>query len=155
MKIHLIFYTDANFELRGKYLLNKLQNIGFDKIINYRKEWLETTDFYLDNKEILNMLRGGGYWLWKPYIIIEAMKNFEYGDVVFYVDAGDDISNNIFSIIKDHMINHDYIITNWGGRRAPNKYYTKKDCFVLMECDEKKYHDVPQIEAGTLIFKKN
>jgi len=154
MKTYLIFFCDKKYEKRESYFLVELKNIGFDNIFCYRKEWLLTTNFYVENKEILDMPRGAGYWLWKPYIIIEMLKKIEEGDIVFYMDAGDSINNyNIINIIKNHMVDNDYMIagtSKWGL----NKYWTKKDCFVLMECDNEIYHNVPQIEAGTLVFKK-
>lgn len=154
MKTCSIFYTDSKFRVRETPLLNKMKDVGFDQIINYRREWLETTEFYLENKEILDMSRGNGYWLWKPYIILETMKVLDNGDIIFYMDAGDDITNNnVVNIIKNHMINNDYMI---GGlsRRPINKKFIKRDCFILMNCDEEKYHNKPQIEAGVLAFKK-
>ena len=153
MKIYLISYTSGDYRIREEYILS-LQNIGFDSVICYRREWLETTDFYLENKEILDMSRGGGYWLWKPYIIIETMKKINDGDVVFYIDAADTIRNNyILNKIKSYMINNDYMIAGSHKRRL-NKYYTKRDTFILMDCDEGKYYNARQIEAGTVIFKK-
>jgi len=154
MKIYLIFYTDIKYRLREQYFKNKAENIGFYNVINYRREWLETTDFYLENKYILDMPRGNGYWLWKPYIILETFKQINDKDVVFYVDAGDDITdNNIKNVIRDYMINNNYIISN-SLSRPSNKIYIKRDCFILMDCDKEIYHDGLQIEAGTLVFKK-
>jgi hypothetical protein len=154
MNLYSIFYTDINYKKREEYLLNQLKNIGFNIIINYNREWLEATDFYLENKDILNMPRGGGYCLWKPYIIIETMKKMMENDILFYMDAGDDIKNNNFlNVIKNYMINNDYMIAG-SSDRARNKCYTKKDCFVLMNCDNEVYHNAPMIEAGTLVFKK-
>jgi hypothetical protein len=153
MKIVAIFYTDSKYQGREDYLLGRLRGLGFDEVIAYNRAWLESTNFYLDNWEILDMPRGGGYWLWKPYIIIEAMKELDYDDVVFYMDAGDDIGDNTFVIIKDHLVNNDYMI---GGLsyRPINRKYTKKDCFVLMGADFEEYYNTPQNEAGAIAFKK-
>jgi len=32
--------------------------------------------------------RGYGYWVWKPWVILQVMKQVKPGDVVFYLDAG-------------------------------------------------------------------
>lgn len=109
----------------------------------------------MENKEILDMSVGSGYWLWKPYIILDAMKEIEDNDVVFYIDAGDEIINiDIINKLKNHMIDLDYIVTDFSGKRYSQKITTKRDCFILMNCDEEKYHNALQIEAGTLAFKK-
>lgn len=38
--------------------------------------------------EVLNGSRGGGYWIWKPYIIYDAMKKLNMNDILVYADAG-------------------------------------------------------------------
>jgi len=155
MKISTIFFTDFKFRVREEYLINKFNSYGFNNVIPYRKEWLDKTQFYQENREILDQPRGCGYWLWKPYIILETMKNLEYNDCVFYTDAGDEIIDNVYSIIYDYMLNHDYILSNFlENDRFSNKVYTKRDCFILMNCDEAKYHNIRMVEAGTIVFKK-
>ena len=32
--------------------------------------------------------RGYGYWVWKPWVILQVMKKAEPGDIVFFLDAG-------------------------------------------------------------------
>lgn len=32
--------------------------------------------------------RGGGYWLWKPYVICDALERAAEGDIIVYADAG-------------------------------------------------------------------
>ena len=34
-----------------------------------------------------------------------------------------------------------------------NGHYTKRDCFIKMNCDEEDYHKVSQLEAGFMIWK--
>lgn len=151
---HSIFYTNDRFREREEPLKTLLLELGFDKVIPYRREWLEGTDFYLENREILDVPKGDGCWLWKPHIILETMKAIKEGDIVFYTDAGDDIRNkDILSIIKNHMADNDYMVS---GRvaRPTNKRWTKNDCFILMGCNKEKYWYAPQAEAGTLVFKK-
>ncbi len=154
MKFYSLFYTDSKFRPAEANQINALVAAGFNGVFPYRREWLITTDFYKENKEILDMPRGGGYWLWKPYIILDAMSKIEDNDVLMYVDAGDEIYGNIVNSIASYINNHEYIITNFSGQRGANKVATKRDCFVLMNCDEEKYHNIPQIEAGVLVFKK-
>jgi hypothetical protein len=37
---------------------------------------------------VMNEVRGAGYWLWKPYILLKEMMQSDDGDVVVYMDAG-------------------------------------------------------------------
>jgi hypothetical protein len=34
---------------------------------------LRETEFYSANRAILDQARGAGYWLWKPYIVLQAL----------------------------------------------------------------------------------
>jgi hypothetical protein len=147
-----IFYTDANYRCREVDLEKNLYSIGFDEVIPYRREWLEKTDFYKENKSTLDMKRGGGYCLWKPYIILETLKNIGLGEVVFYTDAGDEVYQEAHNTLKRYMEDNDIFIATALGDK--NKYWTKKDCFKVMGCEDEKYLEFPQVEAGTLAFRK-
>ena len=154
MKVYAIFYTDVKYCSRKDVLLGRFRSAGFDKVVHYNREWLETTGFYLKNKAVLDLPKGGGYWLWKPYILMETMKRADNGDFVFYSDAGDAV--NVFAVLKmirQHAPKLDYLISG-GSRRPLNRHYTKRDCFVLMDCDEAKYYNVCQVEAGAIALKK-
>ncbi len=59
----------------------------FDKVIEYSPEDLDE-NFRRKNQHILKHKKGGGYWLWKPYIIRKTLEGMEEGDFLFYVDAG-------------------------------------------------------------------
>ena len=152
MKIHFITYSDINYQ-EQQIKLDKIANKFF--ILNsYNRDWLITTDFYLKNKSILDLHRGGGYWLWKPFIILETLNKMEYGDVLFYLDCGDIFTDGLYYFLNNYFDNSelDSLLT-YGGQNK-QKWYTKRDTFLLMGCDEEKYHEFPQLEAGFFIVKK-
>jgi hypothetical protein len=153
MKVVAIFYTDKNYRPREEELFRQLHHIGFDDVWCHEREWLETTTFYKENKKILDFPRGGGYWLWKPYVILETFKSIKDGDVVFYLDAGDDASEDTVRLLREHLINNDYMISGLSYRPL-NRQYIKKDCFVLMGAESEEYYNTPQNEAGAIAFKK-
>jgi hypothetical protein len=154
MKINICFYTNKKYRYIESKLIEDLTDKGFDKVFNYRSEDVKNGDFYYENKDLLELERGDGYWLWKPKIILESMDKMEYGDVIFYMDAGDSVSDEIVELSKEYFIKNDYYFTNWNNRRRPQIQHTKRDCFILMNCDEEKYHNTKQIEAGFIAFKK-
>ena len=153
MDVYVCFYTNEKFRSREPVLINQLFNLGFSKILPYRSEDVKTGNFYYENKELLDCQTGDGYWLWKPKIILDSFEKMNYGDILVYTDSGDEITVNE-NIVKNYSINNDHYFTNWGGLRWPQKICTKRDCFILMDCDSEKYHNTPQMEAGFLIFKK-
>lgn len=44
--------------------------------------------FYWLNSEILKNKRGCGFWIWKPWIIADAMRSLKDGEILIYSDAG-------------------------------------------------------------------
>ena len=123
-----------------------------DQFIRYTREWLETTDFYPKNRYILDNPRGNGFFIWKPFIILQTMESLNEGDIVMYSDAAVEILNDLsplFSIAeeKDHVV---FEIA--GGHN--NKTWTKRDCFVLLNCDEEKYWNDLQLTATFSLWKK-
>jgi len=150
MKTHFITYSDELYKCNQNGL-NELGKTQFDVVHSYNRDWLITTDFYLENKDILDEKRGGGYWLWKPYIILETLNKMNEGDILLYMDSGDIFSGNISSYLKTYFQNENSLLTLGG---YPQKLWTKRDCFILMGCDEPRFHNHIQLEAGILSFKK-
>jgi hypothetical protein len=153
MQIYLSFYTNEKFRSRETFLIDYYSQKGFTNILPSRSEDIKTGIFYDENKEILDCEIGDGYWLWKPKIILDAFEKMEYGDVLVYTDSGDLLQMDVQEIIN-FSINKDYYFTNWNGIRWAQKICTKRDCFILMDCDSSIYHETSQMEAGFLILKK-
>jgi hypothetical protein len=130
-----------------------------DQFFRYTQKWLKTTEFYIKNKYILDMPRGNGLWLWKPFIILETFKMLEDGDIVLYSDAGLKIIDNLnllFDITKSNKNDGKVIFrVPWVGAKHIAKNWTKKDAFVLMNCDNEKYWNAPQTNGAVSLWVKN
>ena len=69
MAIHFITYGNDSYAKSKERLVNEANNIGwFETSRSYGPEDLDE-EFVKKFKYILDYKRGGGYWLWKPYII--------------------------------------------------------------------------------------
>jgi hypothetical protein len=80
--------------------------------------------FKAKNRAILSQPRGGGYWLWKPYIIYTAMnQDCKEGDILIYSDAGVEIVNNI-NWITDRMKGQDVFLF---GNMYQHEHWCKAD----------------------------
>lgn len=64
---------------------------------NYIKKKKQYIDIY--DKTFEN--RGFGYWVWKPYIILKAMENLEYGDYLIWCDSGNTINPKGYKRMKE------------------------------------------------------
>ncbi len=129
---------------------------GVNESDGWNLERIRGTRFYQDNLKTLQQPRGGGYWLWKPYIILQTLKSMSRGDYVIYHDVGkpehDKTRKNRFFMDISPVLE---FTRNNGGIcpgpyipvNGPNKAWIKRDCFLLMGCDSVEYWRHCQIQA--------
>jgi hypothetical protein len=121
---------------------------GIDRIFNYSPNDLDY-NFYQRNKDILDLKRGAGYWLWKPYIILDSMKRLPRGSIIAYMDSDCYITKDISPLVSLAMT-HDRVL--WKNSHT-NKPYTKRDTYIVLEKDYQEAYDATQLEAGFLLLK--
>jgi hypothetical protein len=86
MSIILVTYADNKFAESQKVLVEECKKLNiFDKYFSYD---FDSLPLFLKTSPILSYSKGGGYWLWKPYIAIKAWDNAEIGDVLVVMDSG-------------------------------------------------------------------
>jgi hypothetical protein len=152
-KVKLLTYADHNYYNVQVALEKKAKESGvFDEVISKTKLQLLQTNFYKAFKHILDQPRGAGYWLWKAYYIYLTLGQCQKDDILVYMDCGDSLEET--DTMRDFLINRmkdtDILLTDGA---YPNKDWTKRDCFVLTECDEEKYWNGLQVEAGIIVVK--
>ena len=149
MNWHLVTYADENFREKQQFL----HQTHKERFIHhpYNREWIVSTDFYKENQNILDDSKGAGWWIWKPYVILDTMKNSNEGDFVVYCDCGDMFSPGLQSYVESTVSDEDICLLLLGNDK--NKKYTKRDCFIEMNCDEDDYHNSTQLEAGFMVWK--
>lgn len=153
MKIYLVNYATPNFYRSQKKLNRSALKFGVDIYVSFTHKKLKQTHFYQKNKKVLDQFRGGGYWLWKPYIILDTLNYASDGDLVVYCDSGTEIFKPIKPLVE--------ICTAQSGpmlfqvHEHTNKKWTKRDCFILMDADNRYYYDAKQVCGSPQIYMKN
>ena len=106
--------------------------------------------FLKEHKKILSIKRGNGLWLWKPYFIKKTLEKLNYGDIIFYADAGLYFTDKIEKILNK-VSNFDIICFD-----IPliEEQFTKKKVLKNMDCLSDKYTKSNQIIATYFIIKK-
>lgn len=133
MKKYFLVYNDGTHNHFLVHLLNSVRTHNKDfEIIVFHKEEIDS-EFRNKNSRILNERRGGGYWLWKPYIINETLKRINNGDLLFYLDSKYFFMENFTELYAKHMEKKDILL--W--KNKPNEPIWKMRNWCKMSVLEK------------------
>jgi hypothetical protein len=144
--IHLVCYANERFRFAQQRLVKSAGRNGVDVVHAFGPADIRGTDFYARHKHILDQPRGGGYWLWKPYFIRKVLNEVAPGDFVLYVDSGAEIISPVNPLIDVCRAAGNVLIFRYHGHA--NRYWTKRDCYVLMGCDTESCYDTEHATAG-------
>lgn len=88
-KIHFITYGNSVFENSKQRLLTEAKEFGeFDFIRGFGPDDIKHERHSDEFNKILDMSRGGGYWLWRHDIINDTLETMDDNDFLIYLDAG-------------------------------------------------------------------
>jgi hypothetical protein len=156
---------NALWEARQRHLNDSALRHGFDGVTPWTRERLVATRFYAENRDLLDRERGAGYWAWKPYVILRALSEAGPGDHVVYWDVGqgrdgdqrvgNQFRQSVVPLIRwCDDVGHGILPGTRIAHQGPNRRWTKRDCFVLMGCDEPQYWNAPQVQASFSIWRR-
>lgn len=141
----------------------------FDDILTFSQKNLDSNFLKKWGRYLIPYSRGFGYWCWKPYIILNALKNMDDGDILLYSDVGCYFNPKG----RDRLLEYFEITENTptgilgvrsqeeGYNNMPETLYyeyewTKGDILEYFQVyDDKLYTHTPQFESGIIFFKKN
>ena len=154
MKFYFCSYANNKYSKPQRALVNLAKNTKiFEKTFEYDRDWLERTDFYKKNSDILNPdSKGDGWCLWKPYVILKTLEKIPDGDILLYMDSTDTFFPSLKGFLEDHFTKSDILLCQMG--LSPNKDYSRRDTFYYMGCDTEKYWNSIQLEAGIIGIRK-
>jgi hypothetical protein len=132
----LITYGTSEFQNSILRLQKEAKALNiFDRIILFRPKDLSP---YIQSSPLMAFARGGGYWIWKPYIIWKTLNDYPNA-IVVYVDGGCSLHtssewNEYFEQMKEYNTivfhyrnDYDY---KWDQSYTSNsteiQYWTKK-----------------------------
>ena len=122
MKHILITYGNENYYNSLKRIEKEAWDTQhFDEVRIVTDKDLPST---VTSNVLFSQKRGGGYWLWKPYIIMEALKTLDDEDILCYVDCGCKLYNDKeWDKWFEYLATNDAIFFQTGGL---NKNWTRK-----------------------------
>lgn len=160
-KIHLCAFADTHIQHSPARLLEQAQNFNlFNNIFIYNEHHLSTS-FIKDFKSYLYPgSRGYGYWVWKPYLIMESLKKIQEGDILLYTDIGCHLNSNGLSHFlkywKEVKNNRSgFLVTKLNQEERQEKTWTKGDLFDYFKVrNNPQITDTPQYQTGIIFIRK-
>ena len=149
--VWLASYATSKFYLSAFRLCRSARGRGVDHFRLWTPRDLPA-DFRRGRESVLRQKKGAGYWLWKPFIVLETMREAEEGDMVIYCDAGVEIVGDLSPLLEIASRNGIVLFSN---RPHLQKEWTKRDAFVLLDADAPRYWDAGQLMGGFMILQNN
>ena len=91
--IYFFSYGDDKYKNSKDRIRNEARSFIFDKVDIYGREDIPF-EFIEKTKPYIDMPRGGGYWLRKPFFLKKTFDMMNDGDICVYADAGCTINPN-------------------------------------------------------------
>jgi len=153
MRTILVNLSNWLYEDSRNRLNASARKFGITEIVSYDFEDLKGSSFYNENRNILDRPVGLGYWLWKPFIILEGLKTLEEGDILIYSDSGIEIIDDLAPLIGICREREPVLLFANGNLK--NYQWTKRDCFLLLDCDKEEFWKAPHVDASFCLFRKS
>jgi len=149
--VHVTFGT-FEFTQSLDLLARSARDFGVCDIRIYRPDSPTVKRAIAENPTIMRQRRGAGYWLWKPYIILDVLEQVPDGTIVLYSDAGASYISNpapLLSLAQTRdIVLFDNRLPSWTQRM-----WTKRDCFVLRDADSPAHWDRRQLDAAFQLYR--
>lgn len=150
--ITLVNFANENFKTQQKWNSITAKLLGkVDEVIEFSLENIEEK-FLKENKNLLQFSKGFGNYFWKPYIIKKALANIKKGDYLLYTDSGTIFLKSIKPLVKYMELKEKNIMCF--SIPLIEKQWTKRDAFLLMDCDQKRFTETRQIVGTYILMKK-
>merc|ERR1712048_345013 len=94
-----------------------------------------------------------GYYVWKPFIILETLKNPEVpnGTIVLWTDAGVHFIAPLRPLVQRYLAHSDVSATETSMMEAD---VTKRDAFILLDADYGSIIQTNQVATGVILARK-
>ena len=132
--------------------LTGLRAGGVDRIMPFEFSHLDE-DFRATNAYLLSAKRGAGAWVWKPQIILQAMRQADEGDIIVYSDSATEFVGPLKGMIETCSALEHGVLGMLVGPEFRERAWTKRDLFVHLDCDQDRYWGTPQLRSGLMAIR--
>lgn len=150
-RLIFINYANAQYKQQQKFALWAAKKYGrFTEVKAYGPDSIDE-DFRNAHSELLNIKRGNGLWIWKPYIILDALESCREGDYVFYLDSGACFFSSVKPLIES-MGESDIWVSNIN---LIEEQWTKPQVFEELGITDESIKGSGQVQGGFVLVRKS
>jgi hypothetical protein len=162
-QLHFVTYGDDAFALSRERLVREARSMRvFSSAHAYsRSELQRDRDFvaWVDPiKSVWNSKKGGGYWIWKPYIINKTLNSISNRDILVYADAGCICNRNGLKRFGDYIrsLNEtEYGVLSFQLTHKEFKWTSRQILEAFNQSATSKHGTSEMYHSTVLIFVKN
>ena len=153
-----ISYGDNNFIQSRKRIQLEATNMGFDNVNVYSPQDISES-FRAQTMPFISYPRGGGYWLWKSFLLKQTFDKMKLDDICVYADAGCHINIHGKQRLQEYydMVNSDKSgIISFYLEGLQEEMYTNEKLFEYFNIpiNDTKIRKSCQYVGGILIIRK-
>lgn len=143
-----------DLELRQLRLIDSVKKFGIHKIDKWGRQRLLKTAFYEKHRWVLEHKLGAGFWLWKPYIIYEALKKLKNDEFLMYLDCGFYMIADPEPLLQLCKDNGGIYLAQMDGEGTIGMLM-KRRALKLMGALDQNYLKSPSVIGGVQIYQNN
>lgn len=152
-------FGDSRYQASRKRLQEQAEDFDcFDAIYLYDETDLSDS-FRRDFQAVLKPgVRGFGYWVWKPRIILDTLAKMEEGDVLLYVDMGCGLNSRgrekLFAYCQEVRQNESGFLVSQLEPDRKECFWTKGDVLDYFRIRGQEEMYTPQYQSGVVFIRK-
>ena len=159
--ISFITYGNQAFHLARERIGREAKDMGiFNGTIKLYSPDDLTTEFKEKVNDTLGRARGGGYWIWKPYIIHDMLSKLNANDYLVYADAGCTLNKKAVARLREYIqtisIESHKSIFSMVLNGLPEHHWTTAAVFNHFNIDKNSdIYKSNQVLGGISIYRKS
>lgn len=129
----------------------------FEQIFTLTEDDLEPAFRARFGSVLTTEVRGFGYWVWKPQVILQALRGMCPGDFLVYLDSGSHLSHPGKARLTEYLVSAQSSELGIVGFQTdfPERQYTKKDLINYFGVDgQPNILETGQVQAGAIVIHK-
>lgn len=160
MEVYLCTFADSRMPQTLKRVGRQAVESGFFKDVYLYDEHSFSESFKKQFAQQLQRgVRGFGYWVWKPYVVLETLRKIPEQSILLYMDAGCHINprgrEQLREWVERTAVSESGMLVADLGESCLESYYTKGDLldfFGIRDCPELCL--APQRAATVFLLRK-